>query len=300
MEHREQLEWEARAAKAVGIVAILTGLLPVVSQIYVTASLSERPSKSHEILRLVDEETTPFIVGGAITALALVGLLLVLGYLYRATKYRRPQLMRAAAVLMMVGCVGSAGVIVWRQVEYVQAAHEFVDNPPRVPVDMDTKQERDDFLEDEAEDAVRDRVATAAGFGLGANLALGFAIVMISLNAMRAGLLSRFMGILGIIIGGLYAIPLLGGPQVLQLFWMPALGFLLLGRWPGGRGPAWETGEEEPWPSAAQLRAEQKAEQRAQEPGEDDDYEDEEDDEAAERDGPRHPSSKKRKRKRRR
>jgi hypothetical protein len=33
---------------------------------------------------------------------------------------------------------------------------------------------------------------------------------------------------------------------------------LFLGRWPGaaGRGPAWETGEAIPWPSAAERRAE--------------------------------------------
>jgi hypothetical protein len=122
---------------------------------------------------------------------------------------------------------------------------------------------------------------------------------MVSLNAMRAGLLSRFMGILGIIVGVFYALPQLGGP-ILQLFWMPALGLLFLNRWPGGRGPAWETGAEEPWPSAAQLRAEQMADRRAEEPDEDDDYEYEEEDDAVETGGSAHPSSKKRKRKRRR
>jgi len=31
---------------------------------------------------------------------------------------------------------------------------------------------------------------------------------------------------------------------------------LFLDRWPGGRGPAWQTGEEIPWPGAAQQREE--------------------------------------------
>lgn len=279
------------------MVAFITGVLPVVSQIYVTAALEDRPTKSHEILRLVDRQTTPFVVGGVITAVALLGLFIVMAYLYRVTKYRREQLMRAAIVVLAVGCIGSAGVIVWRQVEYVNAAHQFVDNPPVVPASKETKKQKDDFLDDQAEDVVRDKVATAAGVGLGANVAVGFALVLIALNAMRAGLLSRFMGILGVIIGVLYAIPLLGGPQVLQLFWLPALGVLFLGRWPGGRGPAWEMGTEEPWPSAAETRARMLAEQG---PEDDEDYEDEDEDEDDEPGTRRHPSSKKRKKKRRR
>ena len=33
------------------------------------------------------------------------------------------------------------------------------------------------------------------------------------------------------------------------MFWLGALGGLFLGRWPGGRGPAWETGEPDLWPT---------------------------------------------------
>jgi hypothetical protein len=33
-----------------------------------------------------------------------------------------------------------------------------------------------------------------------------------------------------------------------QIFWLGAMGVLFMNRWPGGRGPAWETGEAEPWP----------------------------------------------------
>jgi hypothetical protein len=79
-------------------------------------------------------------------------------------------------------------------------------------------------------------------------------MIMISLNAMRAGLFSRLMGILGIFVGVLLVIPL--GVQILQLFWFGALGLLFLNRWPGGRGPAWQTGEAIPWPGAAEQREE--------------------------------------------
>src|SRR3954462_7026965 len=71
------------------------------------------------------------------------------------------------------------------------------------------------------------------------------------MHAMRAGLMSRFMGILGVIVGALTAVPILGGaPLPLQLFWLIALGVLFVNRWPQGRGPAWEEVEVVPWPTA--------------------------------------------------
>jgi hypothetical protein len=103
-----------------------------------------------------------------------------------------------------------------------------------------------------AEEAIRDDLPpVVSGLGLGATFALAFAAVMIAMNAMRTGLLSRFMGVLGIGMGVMLILPL-GIQPLLQLFWLGALGVLFLGRWPGaGRGPAWETGEPIPWPSAA-------------------------------------------------
>jgi hypothetical protein len=32
------------------------------------------------------------------------------------------------------------------------------------------------------------------------------------------------------------------------------VGALFLGNWPGGRGPAWESGEPDPWPTPAERR----------------------------------------------
>jgi hypothetical protein len=74
------------------------------------------------------------------------------------------------------------------------------------------------------------------------------------------GLLTPFMGILGAIAGALIVFQLPGISAIVQAFWLAALGLIIVGRWPGGRGPAWETGEAQPWPTArerqAQLRGE--------------------------------------------
>ena len=78
--------------------------------------------------------------------------------------------------------------------------------------------------------------------------------MLTALNAMRVGLLTRFMGVLGIIVGVLFVIPLEGALPIVKVFWLVALGVLFLGRWPGGMPPAWVTGEAQPWPTQQELR----------------------------------------------
>ena len=72
---------------------------------------------------------------------------------------------------------------------------------------------------------------------------------------MRVGLLTRFMGVLGVIVGVAVA-PILPIDQqgIIRVFWLAALGVLFLGRWPSGMPKAWATGEAEPWPTQQQLR----------------------------------------------
>ena len=142
------------------------------------------------------------------------------------------------------------------------------------------------------------------GLALAGQLSLGFAFVLISLNAMRVGLLTRFMGVLGIIVGVLFVIPL-GTLQVVQPFWLLALTALFLGRWPNGVPPAWKTGEAEPWPSQQELREQREQAKGAQGGGDGKPAPTPEPEPAAAGAGqgteaPAHPSSKKRKRKRRR
>jgi hypothetical protein len=121
-----------------------------------------------------------------------------------------------------------------------------------------------------------------------ASLALGLGWVVICLNAMRIGLLTRFMGVLGVICGALIVLPILSPLPVVQTFWLGAMALLLAGRWPNGMPPAWMTGEAQPWPSQQAVREARRARTRPEpEPVE----------EAPEERA--HPASKKKKRKRR-
>jgi hypothetical protein len=83
-----------------------------------------------------------------------------------------------------------------------------------------------------------------AVFVFPAVLALIVGVFYPSMSAMRVGLLTRFFGTLGMAIAvSVLFIGLLG-----LMLWTLALGLLILGRWPGGRPPAWEAGEAVPWP----------------------------------------------------
>ncbi len=94
----------------------------------------------------------------------------------------------------------------------------------------------------------------ASLLGLPGALGIALALVLISLNAMRVGLLTRFMGVLGMITGALQVLPFGGPLPVVQTFWLLMLGLLILGRWPNGQPPAWRTGNAEPWPASARQR----------------------------------------------
>jgi hypothetical protein len=137
--------------------------------------------------------------------------------------------------------------------------------------------------------------------GIGSQIGQGMALVgrvllaggwiLIALNAMRVGLLTRFMGALGIIAGVLMIIPIGPMPFVI-MFWLLSLSMLFAGRWPGGNPPAWASGKAEPWqPPAARGAGSRPAGKPAREPREPKPK--------REPAGIEHPSSKKRKRKRR-
>ena len=124
---------------------------------------------------------------------------------------------------------------------------------------------------------------------------LAAGMLLVSLNAMRAGLLTRFLGILGVVSGVLFVFPQLMPLPVVQAFWLIALGLTLLGVGRAQLPPAWQTGKAEPWPSAQEAAARRReAEERRQA------IRPEPEPEPAPVPATRpHPSSKKRKRKRR-
>jgi hypothetical protein len=302
----QQLAWEAEyRPRAVGASA-LTALLLVVSGLLTTTAVS-RDFPSVGIIQAITPalqglpapRVNPHIPaaqllvdrsGELIAALVVLGLATLLmayalNYLYVAAKSRRPQTPTAARYLLVTAAPLLAVLGVVRQLVIESNAKDFVRHAAPTENYVDA--------------VYRGGANSVIGpLSLAAQFALAAAIVLISLNAMRAGLLSRFMGVLGIIVAVLFVIPLFGGGlPIVQIVWLGLLAALFALRWPGGQPPAWLTGKAEPWPTAADVRAQREAAAAHREaqaikaaPAAS---------EAAEPIKPPHPSSKKRRKRRR-
>jgi len=239
---QEQLAWEARFAKPAAVSAFLAAALIIAGTVVrQVVALSDRPDDEREFLIAIDDKSGAFIASAFIQSLSFIFLAVVLFYLYSATKARKPEFPVIAVVIAVLGPLLLAVAGPLSDLSRLDIADEFLSSGPQT--------------NKRAEDLLEDRSVSAAAVGSAGTLALAIAFVLININAMRVGLLSRFMGIIGAIIGGLYVLPILSGPLIVQLFWLVAIGPLFLGHWPGGRGPAWSKVEAVPWPTGAELRA---------------------------------------------
>jgi hypothetical protein len=315
----EQLQWERKWAPAAALVAALAALLPLAGSIWTQSLLGSLPSSHSEdpFLRAVHDHGSEFIAAGVLASAGTLFLAPTLAYLYRAIVARRPQIPKIALILALLAPLISAGAGIARAAVIKHTADQYV-SAPLTPTSKEEQakiesitdpKKRLDEIEKNASDQARKKltsgsIATVTYIGLVANLLVGVAFVLIAMHAMRAGLLSRFMGILGIIIGALTAVPILGGsPLPLQLFWLVAMSVLFLNRWPQGRGPAWDAVEPIPWPTAQDRRdamggGDDKAPRRV-EPDDEEPEVPHTREAARPRPTATHPRSKKRKRKRR-
>ncbi len=237
-----QLEWESRAAKPAAAAAFASIAFSIVAIVIRIAGIGDAPDDEREFLLSFEDDRTYLIVSLIAQAISFLALAGALYYLFRATRHRRPETPRFVVPLLVIGPVLLAVGGLVNNISVADVANDFLASGAR------TNARAEDLLEGNV---------VGGSLQAGGVLCVALSFVLVSLNAMRAGLVSRFMGILGIIVGVLYVIPLVpGGQSFIQLFWLGALAVLFLGHWPGGRGPAWETGEAIEWPSAAGRRQE--------------------------------------------
>jgi hypothetical protein len=272
---RDTLAWEAEHRTRAGIASILAGLFTLGGGIAASLIYSKFPTEA--LLPALREWSAPgpptrhslkaqqvLFYDHHGLALILVSIALALGallvagpllYLFEAIRGRRPELPQALRIPVVAGPVILAVATVAQQVAVTLAAHHFAGQA--------------------------DQSSSAAGKVLHGGwvvapailkeigvLVLALAFVLVSLNAMRVGLLTRFMGILGMISGALFVIPILSTLPVVQAFWLVAVGVLLLGYWPSTRPPAWTSGRAEPWPSQQEIREQREAARAAARGGE--------------------------------
>lgn len=267
----EQVAWESERRARLAVPAIAGGVLYLLSGIIISSTLNGAPNvgvlqgiapalkgiadptespRAAEV-RFVSHHAFALIAGSALMALALVALTGILLLLVKASKFRRPESWPATAPLVIFGGIGFALISLGHQIATAILSHEFTTG-----TDF-SNSAVDHVLTSGTVNVVAQYISLIAG------LALAVGMVVASLNAMRTGLLTRWMGIVGVLAALLIFLPIGGATlELIPAFWMAAAGLLFMGRWPGAAGepPAWAAGEARPWPSQAEMRAQQQAE----------------------------------------
>jgi len=258
---RRESAWRAR----MGVPSFAGGFLYFLSAIIVTATLNSAPTvgllqgltpairgvanppvspRAAEV-KYISHHALALIAGSLVKSVSLIVLTLMVLLLIEATRFRRPETWSMARPLVLVGGGVLAVVNLVHQVVSSIQAHNFAVGH--------------DFSSHAVEQAL-----TKGAFNVGsqyvdllAALALTAGIIVISINAIRVGLLTRWLGVIGIFAGLLIFLPIGGATlEIIPAFWMAGMGVLYMGRWPNGDPPAWPSGEARPWPTQAERRAE--------------------------------------------
>jgi hypothetical protein len=275
----ELLERERRLMRPAGLAALF-GALMVAGSLVLQGSAVGQAENDVEFLTKIQENSGGFVLGGIIGGVGVALFSVPLFHLFRAAQGRTERVRGAFTALVLLGPIlfgiGQAVTAVGTS----RAADDFVeqeasaqasqddsnvgaDKPPKEETttvepsgtggseeeSSEDEEDPEDAREQLAEDAQEDEGMRQAGQGIGTAGVLGFVFGLFytGLWAMRTGLLSRFMGALGMALGAslilLAQVGLFG-----VVLWFAALGLLFLGRLPGGLPPAWGAGEAIPWP----------------------------------------------------
>jgi Domain of unknown function (DUF4386) len=239
MTTEERLAYEARVRNRQAGLAAGAGILLMIGVIIQLGGPHVNVSESTLGLITEHKRFTRDLVGSIATAFSLLCVGWTLYYLWDATRAREP-----GAKPWFLGWIAVAGAVVEAVsvivyvVSFGSAASDFVSSGSQT------------YPEAHALLGRASLVIGQIGNYLGLFL-IAIGIVLISLNAMRVGLLTKFLGYLGIVAGVLTIIPVVPIP-IVEAYWLLALAYLLSGRWPSGVPPAWTTGEAVPWPSRQQ------------------------------------------------
>jgi hypothetical protein len=243
MEPQERLEYEARVRTRQVLLAGAAGVLVILAVLVQLPGAHVKVNESTLGLITEHKRIALDVTGAVLSGLGSVALGWTLQYLFGAARARDPrvrpafmgQVALAAGVIAGIGGVGYA-------VATAHAADEFV-----------SRGSQQTWLQAHSLLTRTWIVLPQIAAYLGAFL-IAISLVLVSLTAMRVGLLPRFMGYLGIIAGVLTILPLVPIP-IVEAYWLVAVAYLLSGRWPSGVPPAWTSGQAVPWPSSQELRA---------------------------------------------
>ena len=233
---------EMRLRPRVALIAGLGGLLLFASMILQTVGPQAKVTELTVQLLVTNRRGGLEIISAVTNGLGLLGLAATLAFLYTAVKARKPEISPITRITLLVGAVMAAvGGIAYGFV-ITSKAHQFATQG------LQTYPEADNLLR-------TGPVAVLQYGGLIGSLLLAVSFVLIALNAMRVGLLTKFSGYIGMAAAAASLLLVGSAPALLiEVFWLLSTAFLLAGRWPSGDPPAWRTGQAVPWPTSAEIR----------------------------------------------
>jgi hypothetical protein len=238
----EILRSESRVRQRTVIIAAAAGILVLLASVVSLTGPQAKVNEETLGLIYVHKRFPLDLVSAVINGAASVGAAWTLVFLYHAAHARNPgrvkPFLRIAAILG--GGLAAVAGIAYQVLQAVDA-HKFVTTGSQTYA--------------QAQSLLSGGLLPAFQLAdLLAALLVAIAFVMVSLQAMNQGLLTRFIGYLGMFAGALVIFPIVEVP-VVQTFWLLAVAYLVSGRWPSGLPPAWRSGQSEPWPSSAEMRA---------------------------------------------
>lgn len=238
----EALLYESRVRSRQVAVAVVAGVCLILASII---QLSGPHTKVDELTLdlLVANQRFPLdLISAVLNAIASLGIMFTLLFLFGAARARNPDKARGyVRILTLIGGgLAALSGVVYAIVVAIKV-HEFATTGSQTYAEAN-------------------HLTSGAGLlglqllGQAAALLVAVAFVLVSMQAMNAGLLTRFMGYLGMFAGALVLFQIIQVP-VVQTYWLLAVAYLISGRWPTGVPPAWRSGRAEPWPSSAEMRA---------------------------------------------
>jgi hypothetical protein len=254
----EQVAYESRVKLRYGVVAAIAGLFLVIAAVTGLAGPHSSVNEATIGLISVHKRAGLDLLGAIARGLAYLGLGVALDWLFRTARARNPGIAPFIRYFVVIGIPLLAVTVIVYQVVIMADASTFVKHAQLTYM--------------QANAATGGSLIPVISIMLDVGLLLVTAgFIWVALNGMRVGLLTKGMGYGGIVAGVLVLFQVFGyAGLVLQALWLLALGLLFAGRWPAGIPAAWSSGKAEPWPTAAEVRAQRGAAAGRGRPGEGD------------------------------
>src|SRR3954471_8404362 len=190
-------------------------LLDALQKLAAPGTIYDQPSLQVPYGRYLSDHAVALMAGRLIMGLGFIALAYAVTFLAAAVRARRPPFARWAFYLPIVGGVLFGVAWIALGVGRLIDANEVVDGPGTIGSVQD--------LGTTGVSQLSRVLLTPAA------LALTVGIVLVSLNGMRAGLLTRFMGALGIVVGVFQVLQVGSSLPLVQTFWLGGLAILFAG-----------------------------------------------------------------------